>query len=154
MLPNGSRWVRALSPDIRTCPYRLSETVSRIFCIRGRAYLGWPHQAPTAIVLFFRFARGTRRGRDPRLGCRVSRATLFHRLRVRRLRTHPLAVHIRAFEIADATSVSGLISTTLRISNVKDYSADFLHGGSVANAAVSAVAREGARMFVAVEGTQ
>jgi hypothetical protein len=35
-------------------------------------------------------------------------------------------VHIRAFEIADATSVSGLIATTLRISNVKDYPADFL----------------------------
>ena len=35
-------------------------------------------------------------------------------------------MHIRAFEIADAKSVSGLIATTLRISNVKDYPADFL----------------------------
>jgi len=37
-----------------------------------------------------------------------------------------LGAHIRAFEIADATSVSSLISTTLRISNVKDYPEDFL----------------------------
>jgi GNAT superfamily N-acetyltransferase len=37
-----------------------------------------------------------------------------------------LGPHIRAFEIADATGVSALISTTLRISNVRDYSADFL----------------------------
>ena len=33
---------------------------------------------------------------------------------------------MRAFEIADATSVSSLISTTLRISNVRDYPEDFL----------------------------
>jgi GNAT superfamily N-acetyltransferase len=33
---------------------------------------------------------------------------------------------VRAFEIADATSVSSLISTTLRISNVRDYPGDFL----------------------------
>ena len=33
--------------------------------------------------------------------------------------------HIRAFEIADATGVSGLISSTLRISNVRDYPEDF-----------------------------
>jgi len=37
-----------------------------------------------------------------------------------------LGPHIRAFEIADATGVSGLISTTLRISNVRDYPEDFL----------------------------
>jgi GNAT superfamily N-acetyltransferase len=37
-----------------------------------------------------------------------------------------LGPHIRAFEIADATGVSALISTTLRISNVRDYSGDFL----------------------------
>ena len=34
--------------------------------------------------------------------------------------------HIRAFEVADATGVSDLISTTLRVSNVKDYPGDFL----------------------------
>jgi GNAT superfamily N-acetyltransferase len=33
---------------------------------------------------------------------------------------------IRAFEMADATGVSDLISTTLRISNVTDYHRDFL----------------------------
>jgi len=37
-----------------------------------------------------------------------------------------LGLHIRAFEIADATGLSDLISTTLRISNVRDYPGDFL----------------------------
>jgi len=37
-----------------------------------------------------------------------------------------LGPHIRAFEIADATGVSSLISTTLRISNARDYPEDFL----------------------------
>jgi GNAT superfamily N-acetyltransferase len=37
-----------------------------------------------------------------------------------------LAPHIRAFEIADATGVSDLISTTLRTSNAGDYRGDFL----------------------------
>jgi GNAT superfamily N-acetyltransferase len=37
-----------------------------------------------------------------------------------------LGIHLRSFEIDDATGVSSLISMTLRISNVRDYSADFL----------------------------
>ena len=37
-----------------------------------------------------------------------------------------MGAHVRVFEIADATSVSSLISTTLRISNVRDYPGDFL----------------------------
>jgi GNAT superfamily N-acetyltransferase len=37
-----------------------------------------------------------------------------------------LAAHIRPFEASDAASVSQLISTTLRTSNVRDYPEDFL----------------------------
>jgi hypothetical protein len=42
MAPAGTR---ALSSEIQTSPYRLSET-GRILYPRS-AYLGWPHQAPT-----------------------------------------------------------------------------------------------------------
>jgi hypothetical protein len=45
------------------------------------AYLGWPHQALTAMSCSFVRARNPSRPK-PRLGCRVTRATLFHRLRV------------------------------------------------------------------------
>jgi GNAT superfamily N-acetyltransferase len=62
-------------------------------------------------------------------------------------------VHIRAFEIADATSVSGLIATTLRISNVKDYPADFLSKveASLTPPALCELAKERV-IFVAVGG--
>jgi len=64
-----------------------------------------------------------------------------------------LEVHIRPFEIADATSVSGLISTTLRISNVKDYPADFLSTveASLTPLSLRELAKERV-IFVAVEG--
>jgi len=64
-----------------------------------------------------------------------------------------LEVHIRAFEIADATSVGGLISTTLRISNVKDYPADFLSKveASLTPPSLCELAKERV-IFVAVEG--
>ena len=60
--------------------------------------------------------------------------------------------HIRAFEIADATGVSGLISTTLRISNVRDYPGDFL---SKVEASLTPQLRELAKervILVAMEG--
>ena len=64
-----------------------------------------------------------------------------------------MEVHIRAFEIADATSVSGLIATTLRISNVKDYPADFLSRveASLTPPSLCELAKERV-IFVAVEG--
>jgi GNAT superfamily N-acetyltransferase len=64
-----------------------------------------------------------------------------------------LAPHIRAFEIADATGVSDLIATTLRISNVRDYPGDFL--SKVEAALTPQSLRELARervILVAVEG--
>jgi hypothetical protein len=66
-----------------------------------------------------------------------------------------LEVHLRAFEIADATSVSGLIATTLRISNVKDYPADFLSKVEASLTPPSLCELSKERMiFVAVKGTR
>ena len=68
-----------------------------------------------------------------------------------------MEAHIRAFEIADATSVSSLISTTLRISNVKDYPAEFLSkvDASLTPSSLRASARQGRgigrRLMEAVE---
>ena len=64
-----------------------------------------------------------------------------------------MEVHIRPFEIADATSVSGLIATTLRISNVKDYPAGFLSKveASLTPQSLCELAKERV-IFVAVEG--
>jgi GNAT superfamily N-acetyltransferase len=64
-----------------------------------------------------------------------------------------LEVHIRAFEIADATDVSSQIATTLRISNVKDYPADFLSKveASLRPQSLCELAKERV-IFVALEG--
>ena len=64
-----------------------------------------------------------------------------------------MGAYIRAFEIADATSVSSLISTTLRTSNVKDYPADFLSkvAASLTPPSLCELAKKRV-IFVAVEG--
>jgi len=65
-----------------------------------------------------------------------------------------LGAHIRAFDTADATSVSSLISTTLRISNVTDYPEEFLSKveASLTPPSLHELAKERV-IFVAVEGT-
>jgi len=64
-----------------------------------------------------------------------------------------LGAHIRTFDIADATSVSSLISTTLRISNVTDYPEEFLSKveASLTPPSLHELAKERV-IFVAVEG--
>jgi GNAT superfamily N-acetyltransferase len=63
-----------------------------------------------------------------------------------------LGAHVRALEIADATSVSDLISTTLRISNARDYPGDFLSKveASFTPSSLRELAKERV-IFVAVE---
>ena len=65
----------------------------------------------------------------------------------------PLGPHIRAFEMADATGVSDLISATLRTSNVRDYPEDFLSRveASLAPPSLRELANE-RLILVAVEG--
>ena len=61
--------------------------------------------------------------------------------------------HIRPFETADAAGVSDLISTTLRTSNVTDYSEDFLSKVEASLTAKSLSDFAKKRMiFVAVDG--
>ena len=64
-----------------------------------------------------------------------------------------MGAHIRAFDTADATSVSSLISTTLRISNVTDYPEEFLSKveASLTPPSLHELAKERV-IFVAVEG--
>jgi GNAT superfamily N-acetyltransferase len=64
-----------------------------------------------------------------------------------------LGPHIRAFKITDATGVSDLISTTLRISNVRDYPGDFLSKveASLTPQSLRELAKERV-IFVAMEG--
>ena len=64
-----------------------------------------------------------------------------------------MAAYIRRFEIADATTVSSLISTTLRVSNVKDYAEDFLSEveASLTSSSLRELSKERV-IFVAVEG--
>jgi len=64
-----------------------------------------------------------------------------------------LAAHIRPFERADAAGVSDLISATLRTSNARDYSEDFLSKveASLTAKSLSDLAKE-RMILVAVEG--
>ena len=64
-----------------------------------------------------------------------------------------MTAHIRAFEAAGAVSVSDLISTTLRTSNARDYSGDFLSNVEASLTAISLcdLARE-RTILVAVDG--
>jgi len=64
-----------------------------------------------------------------------------------------VAAHIRPFEAADEASVSQLISTTLRTSNVRDYPEDFLSRveASLTAKSLCDLAKE-LRTLVAVDG--